>query len=457
MPVSCARKIAFEILCRVEGERAYASDLLYARLGPRISQADAALATELTLGVLRWQRLLDSLLQRHLRGRTQRLDPEVRLALRLGLYQLRFLQRVPAHAAVSESVELAKRARKRSAAGLVNAVLRNVAPDARMPEAELERLLPAGISPAERAAMLFSHPTWLVERWMARFGERHTRALLAFDNQPPRLTCAVLAPQGASSVAESLRAEGLKVAPGRWLRSALALSGGSPGATQAFRLGQILLQDEASQMVAHLLDVRAGQTVLDLCAAPGGKTILLARAAGRDGSVVASDLHGHRLLSMRGQIERTAAPNVLLVALDATQRLPFARPFDRILVDAPCSGTGTLARNPEIRWRLQPDHLAAAHNCQAAMLAAVLPLLAPGGRLVYSTCSLEPEENQEVVREALARHPRIHPVAARPVLAPHLQEGADSAALFDPAGFFHTFPSESGTDGFFAAVLARQP
>jgi 16S rRNA (cytosine967-C5)-methyltransferase len=455
MPPSRARQIAFEILRRVDREGAYASDLLYARLGPRLSRADAALATELTLGVLRWQGLLDFLLERHLRRTSESLDLEVRLALRIGLYQMRFLERVPAHAAVSESVELAKRARKRSAGALVNAVLRHAALEARAPAAELEKLLPAGLSPAERAAILFSHPAWLVERWTIRFGEKRTLALLEANNQPPRLTCAVLDMHDASSTADSLRADGLEVTEGRWLRSALELSGGKPGAAQAFRLGRILLQDEASQMVAHLLDVRPGQSVLDLCAAPGGKTALLARATTPNGDVIASDLHLHRLRAMGRQLARTGMKNVVAVALDATRPLPFAHVFDRILVDAPCSGTGTLARNPEIRWRLIPEDLAAAHRRQAAMLSGALEFLAPGGRLVYSTCSLEPEENEQVVHEVLPRHASVNVAEGFEALAPYLRAGISARALFDREGFFRTFPPESGTDGFFAAVIER--
>jgi 16S rRNA (cytosine967-C5)-methyltransferase len=457
MPVSHSRRMAYEILRRVNRDAAHASDLLYARLGPRISRADAALATELTLGVLRWQRLLDVLLERHLRHPARRLDLEVHLALLLGLYQLRFLERVPPHAAVSESVELVKHARKRSAAALVNAVLRRAASEARTPVDKLASLFPLGLSATERNAVLFSHPTWLVERWALRFGEEYARALLEADNHPPRLCCAVLAPNDPSAVAESLHAEGLEVGAGRWLHSALTLSGGNPNATQAFRLGRVLLQDEASQMVAHLLDVRPGQRVLDLCAAPGGKTTLLARAAAPDGEVIAADLHAQRLRSMRQQLVRTETKNVHLVALDATRSLPFARPFDRILVDAPCSGTGTLARNPEIRWRLEPADLATSRHRQAAMLAGALALLAPGGRLVYSTCSLEPEENEDVVEEVLRQHAGVHTVTVCPALAAQLRREVAATNLFDRQGFFRTFPPESATDGFFAVVLERSP
>jgi 16S rRNA (cytosine967-C5)-methyltransferase len=475
MPVSPARKIAFDVLYRVAAEGAYASELLNTRLGAGVSRADAALATELTLGVLRWQRLLDFLLERYLDRSPQRLDVEVLIALRLGLYQMRFLERVPAHAAVSQSVDLVKGSRKRSAAPLVNAVLRRAAPAARASTAELKRWLPAAASPAERAAILYSHPTWLVERWQARFGTDQTLSLLKADNRPPALSCTVLDPArvepGAppepvgplDAVAAALAKDGLRVAPGRWLRSALILSGGNPAAAAPFLGGQINLQDEASQMVAHLVNAQAGRRVLDLCAAPGGKTTLLARAVApanesAGGFVVAADLHLHRLRSMLAQLARTQTLDVYPVSLDATQPLPFSpRTFDRILVDAPCSGTGTLARNPEIRWRLEPAELAAAHRSQVTMLSNALPLLAPGGRLVYSTCSLEPEENEQVVHEALAENENgnVRIVCGRTALAPWLGNPDSASALFDVNGFFRTFPPHSGTDGFFAAVLER--
>jgi len=455
MAASPARRIALEILRRVASEEAYASDLLYAKLAGRVGRADAALATEITLGVLRWQRLLDFLLQRHLDRPVERLDLEVLLALRIALYQMRFLDRIPARAAVSESVELAKGARKRSAAPLVNAVLRRIAPEARIGGRKLEALLSPQASATERMAILHSHPDWLVERWLARFGDKQTVALLEANNRPPRLCCAVLDPRETPSVTESLRREGFEVTPGRWLDAALALSGGNPAAAEAFRQGKIWLQDEASQMVAHLVDARGGDVVLDVCAAPGGKTGILARAVAPGGRVIAADVHEHRLRSAREQLARTSTAGVSWLALDAAQPLPFAETFQRILVDAPCSGTGTLARNPEIKWRLQPDELASAHRRQTAMLIQALAKLGRGGRLVYATCSLEPEENEQTVREAISQEAGVRVVPGRAALEPRLRAGAAAASLFDADGFFRTFPPESGTDGFFSAVLER--
>jgi 16S rRNA (cytosine967-C5)-methyltransferase len=429
--------------------------LLHAKLANGVSRADAALATELTMGVLRWQRLLDFLLQRHLDRPAERLDTEVLLALRIGLYQMRFLDRVPVHAAVSESVELAKAARKRSAAPLVNAVLRKLVPQARLTGAKLDALFPSGTSQAQRMAVLHSHPTWLVDRWIARFGVEQTTELLDANNIPPHMCCAVMDPDQLPEVSASLRKEGFEVTPGRWLKDALAISGGNPAGAEMLLSGKISVQDEASQMVARLVDARPGDRVLDLCAAPGGKAGILARAVAPAGGVIAADVHEHRLRSAREQLIRTRTSGVSWLALDAMQLLPFSAPFQRILLDAPCSGTGTLARNPEIRWRLQPEDLVRAHGRQATMLRQALAHLGRRGRLVYATCSMEPEENEQVVREGLSQETGVHIVRAEEALRRWLRDDAEAASLFDAVGFFRTFPPRSGTDGFFAAVLER--
>ena len=465
-----ARAIAFDILRRVESEGAYASDLLHAGLaGPEaggraarreLKSEDAALATEITLGVLRWRRFLDFLLAPHLKKPVERLDLPVVIALRMGLYQLRFLQRIPARAAVNESVELVKRARKSSAASLVNAVLRRTAEQGggsfqRDLLGSDERL--RSLVASERLAILHSHPTWMVERWLARFGEQRALALLEANSRPPRLACAAHQPEHRDEVISTLGQSGLRIEPGVLLKDAFGTSGGSVALTDAFRRGDIAIQDEASQLIPLLLGVRAGDRVLDLCAAPGGKTPALVRAAGRDGLVVAADRHAHRLSAMRAQFDRLHLAGIQLVELDAERPLPFREKFERVLVDAPCSGTGTLARHPEIRWRLRPEQLAEFHSLQVAILTSALGALAPGGRLVYSTCSLEPEENESVVREILANH-AVHSAPAADVaatIAPRLAPGVDPASLFDCEGFFRTLPGAQATDGFFAAVLER--
>jgi 16S rRNA (cytosine967-C5)-methyltransferase len=456
MPISAARKIAFEVLRRVEAEGAYASDVLHAELGADVKPADAALATELTLGVLRWRRLLEFLIERQLKKPLSRLDLAVALSLRIGLYQLRFLARVPARAAVNESVELVKRAKKSSAAPLVNAVLRRLAEEAKQPATIL---LPPGVTPAERLAILHSHPTWMVERWLSRWGEAQTIKLLEANNRVPRLSCLLHEPARQLEIFAELKKEGLQIEPGRLLRSAFAVSGGSPARTEAFRKGRISIQDEGSQAIPLLLEAHEGDHVLDLCAAPGGKTAQLVRAAGEKGVVVAADHHAHRLRAMRDQFTRLGLRNIRMIELDATQPLPFKEKFQRILVDAPCSGTGTLARHPEIRWRLEPPQLAELRRLQVAMLANAVSSLSSGGRLVYSTCSMEPEENEEVVAEVLRGLRSIRQLgsgeAARALTA-HLVAGVEASSLFDGSGQFRTFPRELPVDGFFAAIVEKE-
>jgi 16S rRNA (cytosine967-C5)-methyltransferase len=453
--ISPARKIAYEVLRRVEAEGAYASDLLHAELGARIKAEDAGLATELVMGVLRWRRLLDFLLDRQLNKAVVKLDLPVALALRIGLYQLRFLERVPARAAVNESVELVKGARKTSAATLVNAVLRRAADDAQAPA---EHLVPHDMPAAERLGILHSHPTWMVERWLARLGGQQTIAQLEADNRTPRLTCALHDVRQREEIFTALKHAGLRIEAGKILQSAFAVSGGSPARTESFRAGAISIQDEASQTIPLLLDVQTKDRVLDLCAAPGGKTPPLVRAAGPSGTVVAADRHAHRLRAMREQFQRLDLTQVRLVELDAASPLPFSALFQRILVDAPCSGTGTLARHPEIRWRLRPEQFAEFHALQVSLLKSALERLAPGGRLVYSTCSLEPEENEQVVQAALRGTTGLERNAGSEAardLADKLVAGRDEKSLFDRDGYFRTTPDALETDGFFAAIISK--
>ena len=323
--MSPARALAFEILTAVE-RGGYASDLLAARSQP-LDARDAGLASEIVLGVLRYRAHLDYLIEHYSGKPAMRLDDPVRLALRMGIYQLRYLERIPAHAAVSESVELIKRARKRSAAGFANAVLRKVD---RNPVEWPDR------------AIELSHPAWLLERWDRQYG-----------------------PEAAAAVARA----NLQV-PETFVNPETAR-----------------IQDIGAQSILPLLRLAPGQTYLDLCAAPGNKT---AQAVAAGARAVACDIHPRRLAQLK-------AMGIPLVVLDGTRPLPFRRLFDRILIDAPCSGTGTLAHNPEIKWRLQAADLPDLQARQVALLEQGRRALAPGGLLVYSTCSLEHEENEDVV------------------------------------------------------------
>jgi 16S rRNA (cytosine967-C5)-methyltransferase len=460
MPISPARTIAFDVLLRVAKQEAYADDVLRAELNEGVKSEDAGLATELALGALRWQRLLDFIIDRCLKKPADMADAEVRIALRLGVYQLLFLDRVPARAAVHESVELVKRARKRSAANLVNAILRKISsepfPGDSTADAGALRI-PPEFPLADRLGIQYSHPTWMVERWLEVYGEERARSLLQANNRVPTLAAYLLDPQFREEATLSLQRAGCRIEPGHLLRDAWILAGGNPSASEAVRRGWIAIQDEASQAVARLVAPDPGNTVLDLCAAPGGKTLLLARAAGAQGRVMAGDLHANRVRAMKERLELAGVRNVETVVLNGEQPLPFEKPFDRILVDVPCSGTGTLARHPEIRWKLRSEDLSDLHERQERLLRNALPLLAPNGRLVYSTCSLEREENELVVREALARFgDGMRIVDPGRALESALQNSVQMRSLISADSFFRTFPSDHGTDGFFAALIERR-
>lgn len=369
--VSPARLLAFDTLRKV-GRGGYASDLLAgaAPLDPR----DAALASEIVFGVLRLQAQLDFLIQ-HYSGRgVAKLDFEVLLALRMGVYQLRYLDRIPPHAGVGQSVELVKSQGFRSATGFANAVLRKVGREE--------------IAWPSRAVEL-SHPEWLLDRWDREYGAETTALIARANLRPPETYVRI--PRG-SEVPPDVMVE-LTEIPGCYRLVA--------GEADGFRI-----QDIGSQSVVPLLDLAPGQTFLDLCAAPGNKT---AQALESGVHAVACDFHAKR-------VEMLKPLGVHVVHLDGTRPLPFGRRFDRILLDAPCSGTGTLARNPEIKWRLQPEDILDLHRRQGALLRNALEVLAPGGVLVYSTCSLEREENDGVVEalgltpdQVMRRIPGVHP------------------------------------------------
>jgi 16S rRNA (cytosine967-C5)-methyltransferase len=452
--VSQARTIAFDVLSRVEASGAYASDALHQALDKPVKPADAALATELTMGVLRWGGLLDFLLNHLSNKPVSRLDTPVAIALRLGLYQLRFMHKIPARAAVHESVELVKRARKASAGTFVNAILRKASDQSLVPA---DKIVRSDLPPAERLAILHSHPQWMVERWLARFGESETTALLEANNRAPRLTCSLNSAAARGFVFEELGREDIKVEPGRLLANAFTVQGGSPSRTKAFREGRISIQDEASQAVPLLLGVQQGERVLDLCAAPGGKTALLARAVGERGFVVAADIYVHRLQAAEAQFARLHLGRIGLVAVDAEKPLPFSAQFDAVLVDAPCSGTGTLARHPEIRWRLSAAQLAEFHALQVNILRNAIAQAAPGAKILYSTCSMEPEENEEVVAEAL-RNGGVRRAQAQEMvnaLVPYLAQGVEAKRFINDNAEFRTLPHGDGADGFFATLLRK--
>jgi 16S rRNA (cytosine967-C5)-methyltransferase len=443
MPVSPARASAFDILLRVEQQDAYAGELLHSERLDKLSLADRALTTEIVMGVLRWQSRLDHLIAVSSSRGLAKLDPQVLIALRLAAYQLEYLSRVPARAAINESVELVKRARKTSAAPFANAVLRKLAESA-------SSVLGPEASPltAEELAFQFAHPEWLVQRWVSHFGMANAEAICRHDQQIPAVAIRV----DSDEVARELEGQGIKLAPGALLTSARNVTGGDVTQTQAYREGRMFIQDEVSQLVAAL--VGRGTCLLDCCAAPGGKTAALA-ARNAAAEIVAVELHSHRAELLR---QRVCAANVQVITADALH-LPLQGGFDRVLADVPCSGTGTLARNPEIKWRLKPEDLTELHTKQVAILRAALQQLVPGGRAVYSTCSLEPEENRAVVEEVLQGDSRFALLDCRAELENLRSKGeltlGDLDSLLDGL-YLRTVPCVRRCDGFFAAILERQ-
>ncbi len=442
---SPARTVAYETLLAVESGRGLVQDLLQHRRWSELHERDRSLAAELVLGVLRWRGHLDWEIARLTGREPARLDAEVATILRLGLYQIEFLTRVPKFAAVNEAVELTKAAGKRSASGLVNAVLRKCQP----------WRAAAGQSTRPReeilAAALRSIPAWLLERWRRHFSDPDAEALALASVQHPPVTLRVV--EGSvAEVIDALAREGVEAERAAWAPEGLIVRAGNLYRTTVWREGRVVLQDEASQLIALLVAPSPGQHVLDLCAAPGMKTAQLAAALGC-GTLVAADKNRRRLRTMQRLLQGRIPPGVRLLLLqqDAAGGIALGRPFDRILLDAPCSGTGTLARNPDIKLRLQPDDLPRLAALQQQLLVQSLQFLAPQGRLVYATCSLEVEENEQVIAAVLRENPGFRLVDRAEVL----KASPGLAPLLSADGFFRTRPHLHGTDGFFAAVLTR--
>jgi 16S rRNA (cytosine967-C5)-methyltransferase len=381
--ISPARRAAFGVLLRIHQTGAFVDELLHGRLFESLSPRDSGLATEIILGTLRQRQVLDSLLGQALGRPLSKLDAEVLTALRLGAYQMRYLDRIPERAAVSESVELIKQGRKRSAAGLVNAALRKLP---QRPAPDVERKLAA--------------PAWLAARWKQHYGPEHAARIAAASIERPATYLRLSPAVEPEALARRLEEEGIETTRTE-LPSARQVVSGAVEQAQCWRDGLVRIQDLGAQMIVPLLEVTAQHRLLDLCAAPGGKSAQAAAIRGTAQGIVACDRHLHRLRILR----QLSAEPFDLVALNAEQSLPFRCKFDRVLVDAPCSGTGTLARNPDLKWRLQPADIGDLAARQQQILANALASLAPDGIAVYATCSIEPEENMAVVEAVLTANP----------------------------------------------------
>jgi len=436
------RGTAVKVLNRVERTDSYLDRVLDHELkSPDLNDLDKGLLTEVVHGVLRWQNKLDWVLNGFSHGNFTKSEVNLKNAMRVALYQIMFLERIPHAAAVNESVEFVKRIRGDKPAGLVNAVLRNIIRNLdgiRYPEAAED--------PVQHLAVVYSHPTWLVKRWHSRFGFEETQKLLAASNDRPCL---------------SLRINKLKVDPGQFLtlldQQHIQYTGSTHiayfvkarglariGQMELFRNGFFTIQDESAALPSLLLSPRPGEKVLDLCAAPGGKTTHIAELMGNDGEVLAVDKYETKLNLIKTSCERLGIRNVRLMATDASTLEH--EEVDKVLLDAPCSGLGVLAKKPDIKWKRDILDVYKLARHQKDLLANAAKFVRRGGVLVYSTCTTEPEENQEVVRDFLSSHPDFSVVPASEFV---------SSDLVNSEGCVETFPHRHGMDGSFAARMVR--
>ncbi len=453
-----ARKAALEILFRVNHEGAYADALLGDRL-PEFELNDRRLITLMVLGTVAWRGQLDFEIERLASRPLAKIDAAVLEILRLALFQLRHLDRVPKHAAVDTAVTIANAERRtRDASGFINAVLRKAtrqnAPVFRIANDEIGSL-----------ALKYSHPQWMAARFIATFGRADAEALMAADNEAaPTAIRLNLARATREEMLARIEKDGLEVAGEGRFPETLILRGSPHLDAESFREGLFHVQSEASQIIARMLAPAAGAIVVDCSAAPGGKATHLAELISRpnpqplplreggpeEGRVVALDLNLAGLRSAGRVVQRLGHTNVVFARADVAKEIPL-RPasFDHVLLDAPCTGTGTLRQHPEIRWRLKPSDPLRMATLQLAMLRNAAALLRPGGAMVYSVCSLMPEEGQGVVAEFLAKNP-AYEIDAHPPAHTQL------ADLFREDGTLLTRPDRSGLDGFFAARIVRR-
>lgn len=431
--VTDARVAAAEVLADLR--RGEMLDSTFERNAAPLDSRDRRWSQELIYGMLRHRAWIDAILAERVRGGLARLDPDLIDLLRLGIHQLLSMRSVPPYAAIAQTVELAKRRHGLGASKLVNAVLRR----ADRERENLEVRIPA--DEVDALALQHSHPRWLVARWLARFGRDETVRLLIANNTEPPL---IVRPYGVvrEQLEAALETSGVHVTDAPLVRDSLQLRGHVALAELgAFRQGLFFVQDPASTLVAHYAAVDPGATVADLCAAPGGKALELTRTAAH---VVASDRSLTRLQRVIGNIGRVETHDVSAYVGDA--RVPAIKPVDVVLIDVPCTATGAFRRHPDARWRLKISDLAVTTTLQRAILRGAAEIVRPGGLLVYSTCSLEPEENEEQVRSFVDAHPNFVPEPPPAGVVP---------ATTIESGFLRVLPQQHGADGAFAARLRR--
>ena len=434
--IASARLAALDALRQIDAERLDMGEAVARVRKPLSDERDRALLLEIVSGTLRMRAALDHQLALRLSRPIGRLDGMVREILRMSAFQLMYLTRTPSSAVINDAVDLTRRGGKSSATGLVNAVLRSLNRD--------RQKLTWPARPADAAgagamagyfSVVHSHPEWLVARWLARYGAADTERWLTFNNHGPALC---LVPNRAlasrEALEEELKSDGVDTQRTTRASHGLHVTSGQALGTRAFREGRCLVQDEASQLIGELVGTQRGDRILDLCASPGGKTVAMAADLGSSGLIVATDVRRHRLRVLTETLGRCRMTRARVVQVPATGGLPFAEgSFDRILIDAPCSGLGTVRRDPDIRWRVAEADLPALAATQLALLRRTASLVRRGGALVYSTCSSEPDENQQVVAAFLATHP-----------------------AFIETRVHQTLPFRDGLEAFYGSVIERR-
>lgn len=437
MKIAAARLAAFEILQKIELEKAFSSALLPV-YEEKLAGKDRALCHALTLGVLRRQIYLDRVIEKLTNKRAEKLDSAIRIILRLGLFQLLFLDKIPAHAAINEAVNLAQKAKKTSAKGLVNAVLRRAA---------REKIELNFTDETEKIAVETSHPRWLIERWTRDFGLEEAAKIASANNETPETVFRRTAKSDENTI-EILKKLGLDIIESEIVKAAWKVSNSDEMLRVYADEGKIYFQDEGSQLVAQIVELKSGEMFLDVCAAPGSKTTYVAsqKEEGENQKIIAGDFYEHRVKTLQANCQRQGADSVAIARYDAEKDLPFTgEAFDWVLVDAPCSGTGTIRHNPEIRYFLRETDFVGLSFKQLRILGNASKLIKPGGKLVYSTCSLEREENEAVAEKFLTENAEFQKVG--PPVAKRFLTADD---------FARTFPQRDKTDGFFVAVFEKK-
>lgn len=445
---SGARRLAWEVLWRTHRDGAYPDRLLGARLKGKVylSKTDRALASELIFGTLRWQKSLDRALRKVCHHPIERMHPKLLILLRLGAYQLLYLDRIPPSAAVNESVQMAKGLGLAHAPALVNGVLRQI-------QRKGKRLLTVDpeMPVADRLAEETSHPRWMVQRWIAQWGDQEARDLCRANNHiPPLILRTNTLKISRQRLASSLQEEGVLTE-----RTAFSPDGlrvirlpGSLESLNSFQRGEFSIQDEASQLMVYWLDLSPGLSILDACAAPGGKSTHIGQRLHNKGRVCSVDIHEGRLRLVKRECQRLGIDCVQTAGGDLTDPVAIpCGPYDRILLDAPCTGLGVLRRHPDAKWRRVPEDMARMADLQMALLKAVAQKLCPGGILLYGVCTHTPEETTDVLEAFLDRARGFHLLTSAQGLpqAAHQLVGRD--------GIFRTFPHRHQMDGFTAFRL----